>query len=64
MKIAGEYMGEESSLYRSMATWLHHIDRFERKYDKEFVKDHIFREDLVVRIHMRVQVFLHCSNKK
>ena len=63
VKLAGDYMGEESLICRSMETWLHHIDRFKQKHDKEFVKDHIFREELVVRIHKRMQVFLHCCNK-
>ena len=63
VKIAGDYMGEESLLCRSMATWLHHIDRLEQKYDKKSVKDPIFREDLIVSIHKRVQVSLHFCNK-
>ena len=45
-----------------VATWLFHIDRFERKYDKAFAKDPLFGADLIDRIHKRVQVFLHSCN--
>ena len=45
-----------------MGMWPPHIDRFERKYDKAFVKDPLFRADLMDRIHKRVQVFLHSCN--
>ena len=43
-----------------MGTWPRHIDRFERKYDKGFVKDPLFVVDLMDRINKRVQLFL-CS---
>ena len=45
-----------------MTTWLRHIDRFEKQYYNSFVKDPIFGEDLIYRIHKRVQVFLHSCN--
>ena len=45
-----------------MASWPRHIDRFKRQYDKAFARDPLFGEDLMDRIHKRVQVFLHSSN--
>ena len=45
-----------------MATWLRHIDHFEQKYDKAFVKYPLFGEDLIERIHKCVQVFIHSCN--
>ena len=39
VKQAGDYLGEESPICLSMGTWLRHIDRFERKYDKDFARD-------------------------
>ena len=45
-----------------MGTWQHHIDRFERQYDKAFVKDPIFGADLIDMIHKCVQVFLQSCN--
>ena len=44
-----------------METWPHHIDRFYRQYDKAFAKEPLFREDLIDRIHKRVQASLHSS---
>ena len=40
-----------------MGTWPRHIDRFERQYDKAFVRDPIFGADLMDRIQKRVRVF-------
>ena len=62
VKLLGDYLGEESSLCRSMAIWPRHIDRFERQYDKSFSKDHIFVVDLIDTIHKRLHVFLHSCN--
>ena len=45
-----------------MGTWQRHIDRFERQYDKAFVKDTLFGADFMNQIHKRVQVFLHSCN--
>ena len=45
-----------------MGTWPHHIDRFERQYNKYFAKDPLFGADLMDIIHKRVQVFLHSRN--
>ena len=45
-----------------METCLHHIDQFERKYNKAFGKDPLFGEDLLDIIQMRCQVFLHSCN--
>ena len=45
-----------------METWPHRIDRFERQYDKAFVKDPLFGSYLMDRIHICVQVFLHSCN--
>ena len=64
VKLVGEYLGEESPIYLSMASWPHHIDHFEQKYDKAFTRDPLFGADLVDRIHKRVQVFLHSCNTK
>ena len=60
--LAGDYLGEESSICLSMGTWPHHIDRFERQYDKAFARDTLFEADFMDRIHKRVQVFLHSYN--
>ena len=62
MKLSGDYLGEERSIYLSMRTWPRHIDRFERQYDKAFANDTIFRVDLMDCIHQCVQVFLHSCN--
>ena len=62
MNLVGDYLGEESPIYLLMGLWPRHIDRFERKYDKAFARDPLFGEDLMDRIHKRVQVFLHSSN--
>ena len=40
----------------------HHIDRFERQYNKAFARDPLFGVYLMDRIHKRVQVFLHSCN--
>ena len=45
-----------------MGTWPHHIDRFERQYNKAFVGDPLFGVYLMDCIHKRVQVFLHSCN--
>ena len=62
VKLAGDYLGEESPICISMASWPHHIDRFKRQYDKAFARDTLFGVDLMYRIHKRVQVFLHSCN--
>ena len=63
VKLAGDYLGEEIPIYLSMGTWLHHIDRFERKYDKVVARDPLFGAYFMDRIHKRVQVFLNYCNK-
>ena len=45
-----------------MESWSRHIDHFERKYDKTFVRDLLFGANLMNIIHKRVQVFLHSCN--
>ena len=62
VKIAGDYLGEESPIYLSMGTWLRHIDRFKRQYDNAFARDPLFGADLMDRTHKRIQVFLHSCN--
>ena len=59
VRLAGDYLGEGSPVCIMMASWSHHIDRFERQYDKAFPRDPLFGADLMDRIHKRVQVFLH-----
>ena len=59
VKPAGDYLGEESSIFLLMGTWPRHIDCFEQQYDKAFVRDPLFGSDLMDRIHKHVQVFLH-----
>ena len=59
MKLAGDYLGEESPMCCSMETWYFNIDRFERQYSKAFSKDPLFRADLIGRFHKRIQVFLN-----
>ena len=62
MKLAGDYLGEESPIYLSMGTWLRHIDRFDCQYYKAFARDPLFGVDLMDLIQKRVQVFLHSCN--
>ena len=62
MKLAGDYLGEEISIYLPMGSWTCHIDLFERNYKKAFVRDPLLGADLMDRIHNRVQVFLHSCN--
>ena len=62
VKLAGDYLGEKSPICLLMGTWPHHIDRFERQYNKDFARDPIFGADLMDHIHKRVQVFLHSCN--
>ena len=62
-KLAVDYLGEERPICLLMGMWPHQIDRFERQYDKAFMRDPLFRADLMDRIHKRVQVFLHYCNK-
>ena len=45
-----------------METWLHHIDRIKRKYNKAFTKDPLFGAYLKDRIQKNFQVFLHSCN--
>ena len=45
-----------------MASWPHHIDHFERQYNKAFAKDLLFGADLMDIIHKHVQLFLHSCN--
>ena len=59
VKLAGDYLGEGSPVYISMASWPHHIDSFEQQYDKAFARDPLFGAELMDIIHKRVQVFLH-----
>ena len=54
VKLAGDYLGEESPICFSMGTWLRHNDRFGRQYDKAFARDPLFGVDLMDRIHKRV----------
>ena len=62
MKLAGDYLGEEIPICLLMGTWPRHIERFEQKYDKAFMKDPLFGSDLMDRIQKRVQVFLLSCN--
>ena len=62
MKLAGDYLGEESPICLSMGSWPRHIDRFERQYGKVFARDTLFGADLMDQIHKRVQMFLHSYN--
>ena len=59
VKLAGDYLVEESPICILMGSWPHHIDLFERQYDKAFARDPLFGADLMDHIHKRVQVFLH-----
>ena len=51
VRLAGDYLGEGSPIYVMMALWPHHIDRFERQYDKYFARDPLFGVDLMDRIY-------------
>ena len=62
VKLVGGYLGADNPICLSMETWPRHIDRFERKYDKAFVKDPLFGADLMDRIRKLVHMFLHSRN--
>ena len=62
VKLVGYYLEEESPICLSIGMCPHHIDRFEPQCDKVFAKDPLFGEDLIDRIHRRIQVFLHSYN--
>ena len=62
VKLAGDYLGEGSPVYLLMASWPRHIDRFERQYDKAFVRDPLFGADLMDIFHKRAQVSLQSCN--
>ena len=64
VKLLGDYLGEESSLCRSMAIWPRHIDHFERQYIKAFEKDPLFGVYFIDRVHKRVQVLMQSYNTK
>ena len=59
LKLAGDYLGEESSIFLLIGLWPRHVDRFEWKYNNAFGRDPLLGADLMDRIHKRVQVFLH-----
>ena len=62
VKLAGDYLGEESPVCILMASWPRHIDRFDRKYEKAFAREPLFGEDLMDIIHKCVKVFIHSCN--
>ena len=62
LSLVGDYLGEEIPICLSMGSWPRHIDHFDWKYDKAFVRDPLFGVDLMNRIHKHVQVFLHSCN--
>ena len=62
VRLTSDYIGTEGILSKSMATWPRNIYCFECQYNKAFVEHRLFREDIVDRIHNRVQVFLHSFN--
>ena len=62
VKLAGDYLGEGSPVCVLMMLWPRHIDRFKRKYNKDFARDPLFGAYLMDRIHKLVQVFLHSCN--
>ena len=59
VKLAWDYLGEESPICLSMGTWPRHIDHFKWQYDKAFAMDPLLGAYLMDRIHKCVQVFLH-----
>ena len=59
VKLAGEYLGEESPICLLMGSWPRHIERFERQYNKDFERDPLSGVDLMYRIHKRFHVLLH-----
>ena len=63
MKLEGDYFRSERPVFLLMETWPHHIDLFERQYDKYFANNSLLGADLMDRIHKRVQVFLHSCNR-
>ena len=42
VKLVGDYLGEEIPICILMGSWLRHIDRFKRQYDKAFARDTLF----------------------
>ena len=62
VKLAGDYLVEGIHIFISMVLWPCQTDRFERQYNKAFVRYSLFGADLMDIIHKRVQVFLHSCN--
>ena len=62
VRLAGDYLGDDGTLSRAMATCPHHIDLFDWQYEKAFVGNPLFGADLVDRIHKWAQAFLHLCN--
>ena len=60
--LTGDCLGGEGPLSQAVVLLPRHIDRFERKYDKAFTGDPLFRSDIVDRIHKWVQVLLQLCN--
>ena len=60
--LSGDYLSEESPLFLSMATWPHHIDRFDRQYDKAITKDPLIGVNRIYSIHKLEQVSQHSRN--
>ena len=47
VKLAGDYLGDESPICLSMGLWPRHIDRFEWQYDKAFARDPLFGANIL-----------------
>ena len=62
VRLVGDYLVDKVLFSQAMATWPHHIDQFDQKYDKAFAGNPFFGAYLVGRVHKRVQVFLHLCN--
>ena len=55
-------LGSKGTVIQEMATWPHHIDRFEHQYYKYLTKNHIFVYNLLYCIQKNIQVLLHYYN--
>ena len=62
LSVDGNYLRDEGTLIRAMATRKCYIDRFEQQYDKVFTGNPFFSTYLVNHIHKQVQGFLHSYN--
>ena len=62
VRLVGDYLGDKGPLSWYMVTLTRHIDRFKRKYKKDFAGNLLFGGYHMDWIHKQVQVFLYSCN--